>query len=246
MLEVDGLVAGYGDIRVLDGISFSVDDGEKIAVVGVNGCGKSTLLRALCGILSYSGSVKIFGDEVNEISKRAEISKRIALLPQFAMPYFSYTVRETVEMGRYIYGLSNDNSSVVDKWLKTFGLYGISQKKITELSGGQLQRTMIARIFVQNPNIILLDEPTNHLDLSFQSELADIISEWVKSENKSVISVLHDLNTAMLVSDRAILIDNGKTAMAGKTSDVFKSEKFSSVYGIDVKKYMNNISRMWE
>ena len=120
-----------------------------------------------------------------------------------------------------------------------------ADKLITELSGGQLQRVFLAKIFAQDPDIILLDEPTNHLDFKHQIELLENLSEWVKKNNKIVIGVLHDLNLVQYFADNVLMIKSGKGVSYGKPEDVFKRDVLNDIYGIDIKEFMLNILEKW-
>ncbi|MDR2964397.1 MAG: ABC transporter ATP-binding protein, partial [Treponema sp.] len=117
-------------------------------------------------------------------------------------------------------------------------IWDIKERMINELSGGTLQRVFLARTLAQTPEIILLDEPANHLDLKHQVELLDYLKTWVKANNKLVIGVFHDLNMARRFGDTAIVLENGKIAIAGKIDDVLQNETTSRVFGIDIRGFL--------
>ena len=119
-------------------------------------------------------------------------------------------------------------------------------KMINELSGGQLQRVFLARVFAQNPDIILLDEPTNHLDLKHQIELLENLNKWTKENNKIVIAVLHDLNLVQYIADNVLLLNEGMPISYGKVNEVLKNDILKQVYGLDIKEFMINILKKWE
>ena len=129
--------------------------------------------------------------------------------------------------------------------MKKVGIAGIENRRITEVSGGQLQRVLLARTFAQQPKLILLDEPANHIDLSGLPELISMIREWTE-DGGAVVGVFHDLNLCAAASDRLILMDNGKIAADGSCKDVLKSKTLSGVYGFDVQSYMKKIAEIWE
>jgi len=108
---------------------------------------------------------------------------------------------------------------------------------IDELSGGTLQRVFLARTLAQTPDFILLDEPANHLDLKHQIELLDFIRTWIKENNKTLISVFHDLTMARRFSDSAVVLDNGRLAAAGKFEEILNSDILDSVYGMDIRSF---------
>jgi len=179
MLSVENLSCGYDGVDVISNINFSVNYGEKLCIIGPNGCGKTTLLRAICNLMNYKGSVALDKKDISKM-KRKEISSSIALMTQLTSIYFSYSVYETVALGRYLAFSkkifteeTKTDKEIILSSLENVGLIDIKDKPITELSGGQLQRVFLARVFVQEPKIILLDEPTNHLDLKHQLELIE-------------------------------------------------------------------------
>ncbi|MCD7730746.1 MAG: ABC transporter ATP-binding protein [Oscillospiraceae bacterium] len=251
MLEVRNLSCGYSGGDVVKGIDFSVNAGEIFSVTGPNGCGKTTLLRTLCGIIPYrGGSAKINGEEISGL-KREELSRRTALLSQTGAggEYADFTVFDTVMLGRYArskgFGTSKADREAVERCLEQTGTTDLRSRLITELSGGQLQRVFLARAFAQEPDIIFLDEPANHLDIKYQLKLLEILREWA-SGGKTVVGVFHDLNLAASLSDRMMLMNDGKCVLSGNAAEVCRSERLSEVYGFDVRGYMKGSLKIWE
>lgn len=254
ILTVENLTCGYGGGDIVKEASFTLERGEILSLAGENGCGKTTLLRAVCGLIPVkSGEAYIDGKPVSKIPLK-ERACRIALLSQTgAGGYYSdYTVMDTVLMGRYprqtggIFSeASPEDKAAAEKYIAETGLQGLEDRLITELSGGQLQRVFLARTFAQEPDVILLDEPANHLDLKRQTELADHLRRWV-SEGRSVVGVFHDLGFAAAVSDRIMLMKDGRTVLCGKTREVLRSNELNEVFGTDVKGYMEKIAQIWK
>lgn len=252
MLTLENVTAGYNGVDVLHDISLSVKEGENLCLIGPNGCGKTTLIRAIAGIIPHKGNIMIDGKHINKMP-RQDVAKKVAVLTQISAIYFSYSIYETVLLGRYIHMKgrtfkepSQRDREYVDKCLKTVGLLDIKDKQINTLSGGQLQRVYLARTLAQEPNIILLDEPTNHLDLKHQSDLIDFLKDWSKNKGNSVVGVLHDLNLAVKLSDTILVLDEGKMAAYGKTDEVISSEIINEVYDMNVTKYMVDSLKKWE
>ena len=252
MLTLQNVSAGYNGIDVINNISLNVKEGENLCIIGPNGCGKTTLIKAISGIIPHSGTIKIDGIDINKM-KREQVAKKVAVMSQISTIYFSYTIYETVLLGRYLHMKGRTfkepsfrDREYTDKCLKAVGLYNIKNKQISNLSGGQLQRVYLARTLAQEPSIILLDEPTNHLDLKHQTELIDFLKDWSKNENHSVIGVLHDLNLAMKLSDNMLILDNGKIAAYGKTDEVIPSKLLNEVYDMNVTEYMVDSLRQWQ
>lgn len=251
MLEVKDLRCGYDGFEVIHGVSFKINKGENLSIIGPNGCGKSTILKALVNLMDYKGEIKLDGTEVKDL-KRKELAKKIALMSQSSDIYFSYTVFETVSLGRYAHmegmfsSLSTKDRQIVLDCIESVGLLDEKDKLISELSGGQLQRVYLARAFAQEPDILLLDEPTNHLDLKCQIEILDYINRWTKENNKCVIGVLHDLNLVQKFSEKVILINHGEIYSEGKAKEVLNSKKVKEVYGIDIRNFMLDALERWK
>ncbi len=251
MLEITNLSCGYGSGDILKSFCMTVREGEKLCILGPNGCGKTTLLRAISGMLAYNGSAKIDGREISAMSRR-ELSGRVALFSQISSVYFGYTVYDTVAMGRYLkqkgaFSESGKDSQATLSCLERLGLSDIKDKPITELSGGQLQRTMLARAFNQEPQIILLDEPTNHLDISAQISLIRLIKEWAaEDKRRSVVGVIHEISLIPMLFGRTILMNGGEKLADGGTEQVLKSEELAEAYGADVKGFMQDCYEFWK
>jgi len=256
MLKLKDLFAGYNGSDVICNISFNVKKGESLCVLGPNGCGKSTLLKSIARIIDYRGFISLNNEDISAISRK-ELAKKIALLSQNAHPvgaaqvFFPYTVYETVSMGRYAYlqgilkNLSTEDEKIIKDILIKLDIWEIKDRMIDELSGGTLQRVFLARTLAQTPDLILLDEPANHLDLKHQIELLNFLKMWVKENNKTLISVFHDLNLARQFGDTAIILDNGKITANGNINDVLNSETLSGVFGIDIRGFMKESLEKW-
>lgn len=250
MLEITNLYTGYDKKEIIKNVSFTVNKGENLCIVGPNGCGKSTLLKSMANILEYKGNIKIDGKEVKDYS-RVELAKKIGLMSQITQLYFPYTVYDTVALGRYAYSkgpfskLSKQDTEFIVDSMKKVGIYELRDKPITELSGGQLQRVFLARVFAQNPDVILLDEPTNHLDFKHQIELLKNLNNWAKDNNKIVVGVLHDLNLVQYFADEVLLLKEGEIVDYGLPEKVLNGTKLNEVYEIDIKEFMKSILKKW-
>ena len=252
MLSIKKLYAGYNGHDVLRNISAEVDSNQNLCIMGGNGCGKTTLIKAIAGMIPSRGSISIDGQNTASMS-RIELAEKIAVMTQISSVYFSYTVLETVLMGRYakIKNTFLKKHTAYDKevaysCLEATGLKDLRDKPILELSGGQLQRVHLARALAQEPQIILLDEPTNHLDLKYQVEIIDFLRKWSQEEGHSVIGVLHDINLAVRLSDKVLLLKDGQQIGYGKTEEVIDKAILKKVYDMDVVEYMVKSYEKWE
>lgn len=252
MIELQNVFAGYNGIDIIKDISLKVIKGSNLCILGPNGCGKTTLLKAMAGIIPIKGDIVIDGISIRNM-KRHEIASKIAVMSQISNIYFSYTVFETVLLGRYLYIKNNifkepseEDKSYAEKCLKAVGLLNLRDKQINTLSGGQLQRVFLARTLAQEPSIILLDEPTNHLDLRYQKELIDYLKNWSLEGGHTVIGVFHDINLAMGLADNILVMENGKSAGLGKPEDIINDKLLNRVYEMDIVGYMVDSLRQWE
>ncbi|MDK2868727.1 MAG: cobalamin transport system ATP-binding protein [Clostridiales bacterium] len=251
MFSIQNVSAGYNGVDVIHDISIDVHENENICILGPNGCGKSTLLKAMTGLIDYKGQILLDGVDIAKM-KRKEIAKNIAMMSQISSIYFSYSVYETVMLGRYNHmkkGFFKEPSQYDKEFvmhcMDIVGVSDIGEKQITELSGGQLQRVFLARTLAQDPRIILLDEPTNHLDLKHQTELMQYLQAWSKQDGHTVIGVMHDINLALQLSDRAVFMSDGKLISDGSMAQTVNGDLMQRVYGMDVVGYMQDSYQMW-
>lgn len=251
MIEIKNLSCGYDGIDVVHNISMSIPYKEKLCIVGPNGCGKTTLLKAMIGLINHTGEMKIDEKSIREYTHK-QLAKKIALLCQSSPVHFPYTVFDTVSLGRYAHiksafgKLDSNDIDIVKECIQNVDLYDKKDTLISELSGGQLQRVYLARTFAQDPNIILLDEPTNHLDLRSQLELFEFLDLWVQKPERTVIGVLHDLNSVQNFADKVLLLKEGKPLAMGETRDVLSEENLMVAYRTNVKQYHLNSLEKWK
>jgi len=220
-------------------------------VVGPNGAGKSTIMNAVAQGVAYSGTVLFKGINVKEY-KPHQLARGIGVLSQNHNAGYSFTVEEVVRLGRYAYspGLFSapdpEEESRVEEALGITGLLPFRKQSVLTLSGGELQRTFLAQIFAQNPQLLILDEPTNNLDLVYQKQIFELIHEWIKTPGRAVISVVHDLSLARAYGTDAILLDRGRLISTGHIEKVLTAENLESVYSLDVYQWMRDLYRKWQ
>ncbi len=251
MLKIQNIVSGYEKNTVLNNVSLSIDKNKVVSILGQNGCGKSTLLKVLSGNLKYSGDIFIDKINLKDLSIKS-YAKTFGLVVQNNIAQFPYTVFETVLMGRFAYkdnGLlsrykKEDYQKVYDV-LNLLDLLPFQNRLINSLSQGQLQRVLLARVFAQDPKIILLDEAVNHLDLKYQIETMEFIKSWVSSGDRYVLSVVHDVNLAFNYSDEIILMKDKNILLHKSTLD-FPKEKLNEVYNSDILPYLKKSANLWQ
>jgi len=216
---------------VLDGVSFTVDEGELAALIGANGAGKTTLLKVLAGIIPpVGGSVKIFGEPLNK-----ENRKLISYLPQKSHfdPHFPLRVFDAVQLGWTAWSLfrrpRREEKERVQWCLAQVGLLDLAHRPIGELSGGQQQLVFLARTLYGRPRLLLLDEPTTGLDVKARQRFYRLLEELKQKLALTVLIVTHDLDAVAAHADRVILLENGRVAYEGSPDAGWRGEAFLRV-----------------
>jgi len=234
-LTINKLSFNYVGVQVLKDLNLEVDLGEMLCIVGPNGSGKSTLLKCINRILKTAqNTVLIDGQDASKLNLK-ELSKVMGYVPQSSTSTFPFTVFDVVLMGRkpYIHwNLSERDTEIVAEMLDFLGISNLAMRHYNELSGGEQQKVIIARALAQQPQILLLDEPTSSLDIKHQLEILCILKSLARTEERSVIVAMHDLNLASRFSDRMLMLKQGQIFAAGTPTCVLTEENIESVYGI--------------
>lgn len=236
MLTIDGITFSYNSEPTLSDLSFSIGRGEMCAVLGNNGAGKSTLMKCILGILKPSrGAVFIDGEEASTLT-RIERARRMGYVPQGGGYLARLTVFDVVLMGRrphMNWGPGQKDLQVVHEVITTLGLEGLSMRYLDQLSGGELQKVILARALAQEPGIMLLDEPTSNLDLHNQLDVMSTVSTAVRDRGLSAIIAIHDINLALRFAGKFIMLRGGRIlAMGGH--EVINGENIEKIYGVKV------------
>ena len=250
LLEVHNLSVRYGDHVILDGIDFSVEENQWLMIVGPNGAGKSTIVRVISQGVPYTGRVLYNGADVSTMKPTLR-ARKIGVLSQNHHVSYSFTVEEIVRLGRYSHSPSffsqntdRDNEAVQDA-LTVTGMLSHRTQSVLTLSGGELQRTFLAQVFAQEPNLLILDEPSNHLDICFQKVVFELIKEWVSQPGRAAISVVHDLSLARAYGSDFLLLNKGHVVDHGKADSVFTRKNLEMVYSVDVYAWMYLMLSQW-
>ncbi|WP_201000394.1 heme ABC transporter ATP-binding protein [Paenibacillus glycanilyticus] len=235
MISIQHVSKKVNGRSVLENLSFTLEPGRIHGIIGPNGVGKSTLLQLLSGVTKpSSGDVSLSGVNLSNFSRKA-LARRLAVLQQGGLPPAGFTVRQVVEMGRFPYqnwfgDEREDHSALIDYTLESMGLTPLSNRPLDQLSGGERQRVALAKVMVQEPEIILLDEPTTYLDIGYQVQLLDTVRKWQQERNLTVVAVLHDLNLASLYCDRILVLHKGGVAAMGAPAEVLSVDLIREVY----------------
>ncbi len=233
-LSINNISFKY-DSKVLDNITFSVKKGSFLGIIGPNGSGKTTLLKIISNILKpATGAVFINDKAINSMNNK-EIAKQMGVVLQHQGIY-PFTAYEVVLMGRIPHLTCFQNETIgdfkiVQSMMQITGIWKFKNKLITELSGGEKQKVIIARALAQEPGVLLLDEPTTHLDIHHQIAILDILKD-LSREGITIVSVFHDLNMAAKYCDSLIFMNSGKVISAGTPEVVLTQENIKSVFGI--------------
>ena len=244
MIELKNVTCGYGDFPVLKDISLQIAEGDFCALLGPNGAGKSTLLYTIMGYLKPSeGYITIFEKDIAKI-KHSWLAKQIAFVPQETRSEFDHTVQETVLMGRYPYlgflqSYSSEDYEAVDAVLENLKLTEFKHRWLSEISGGEKQRVLIARALVQQTPFILLDESLSQLDINYQIEIMKLLRTIHSKENKTVLIVSHNINLAANYAERLIFLKEGKLLAAGKPEDLMQKETLKDLFAVELDIMIN-------
>ena len=237
-LTVDSLHFAYGKRSILYGVSFEVAQGAFCALLGPNGSGKSTLIKALAGVhRPQSGTVTVEGRSTAELGRR-ELAKVVGYVPQAGDAPFDLSVRDAVMIGRTPhFGMTpraRDRAAVEDA-IARMGLDDIADRSMSELSGGQAQRALIARALAQDTRVLLLDEPTSALDLRYQIETMQLVRRITREEGISALIAIHDLNHAARYCDQVIVLRGGHIVSDGAPANALEAPTLRDVYEVDVE-----------
>jgi iron complex transport system ATP-binding protein len=249
MIEVKSIFFRYHEDWVLQDVSFRVEKGEFIGLIGPNGSGKTTLLKILYRLLSPQNGEVLFELLPLKRMDRKDIAKRIGVVAQETHLLFPFSVMEIVLMGRspYLGHLmfeSEKDLEIARKAMEWTETLPFSERPIDELSGGERKRVFIARALAQEPEVILLDEPTANLDIHHQVDFLDLILTLNRERGLTIIMASHDMNIASEFCDRLILLQEGRVYKIGTPNEVITQENIEQVYGCEVWVDQNPISGM--
>ncbi len=236
-LTLTNISFGYSAERVFQDFSLDISEGEFLALIGPNGSGKTTLLKIMDGILRpKTGEIRIFGKEISSLLPK-ERGKLIGYMPQESHFTFNFLVKEIVLMGRYPYhkGFERERKEdwAIAEWaMKLTNTFHLKERGINNISTGERQRVVLARVLTQRPRILLLDEVTSHLDIGQTIEILRILKRLNRKEKITTILAVHDVNLAGLVGERVLLLSSGKIIACDRPENVLLPNLLEEVYKI--------------
>ncbi|MBP3272322.1 MAG: ABC transporter ATP-binding protein [Ruminococcus sp.] len=231
MLEIKDLCVNYGMIKALKGISFEVNEGEVIALIGANGAGKTTTLHTLTGILpAKSGSVRFNGVELTKTPAHKIVKMGIAHVPEGRRIFQQLTVLDNLKLGAFTRNDKDGIAEDMEMVYKRFPRLAERKSQIAgTLSGGEQQMLAMGRALMSRPKIIVMDEPSMGLSPILVSEIFDIITS-IRKDGTTVLLVEQNAKKALSISDRAYVLETGKITLSGKASDLINDEQVKKAY----------------
>jgi iron complex transport system ATP-binding protein len=238
-IELEALTVTYGDRPAVSRLDLAVRRGEWLALIGPNGAGKSTVLRAIAGIVAHRGSVRLEGTDASRLHPR-ERAKRVALVPQVPVVPQPMSVADYVLLGRtpFISFLGSPGArdrEIAAQGMEDLDLRGFDRRPLGSLSGGELQRAVLARAIAQTAPVLLLDEPTSWLDVGHQQQVLELVDGLRLRDGLTVLSVMHDLTLAGQFAERFVLMAAGEAVASGTAHEVLTEDSISRHYGAAVR-----------
>ena len=241
-IRAENLSVGYGSSTLISGIDFDISEGEIVTLIGPNGSGKSTILKTLTNQLKKRGGrIAVMGRDTAFL-KESDMAKTISMVTTERIHPELMTCAEVIATGRYPYTgrlgiLSKKDWDEVRKAAEKVHATDILDKDFMKTSDGQKQRVMLARAICQDTPIIVLDEPTSFLDMFYKIDILKTVWNLAKTEGKSIIMSLHELDLARAVSDRIICVDGAKIRKIGTVDEIFSGGFIQNLYGLKKEEF---------
>lgn len=232
IVEVKNLSWAIGGKKILDNVNASFAEGKITAIIGANGSGKSTLMSFLSKTRRSMNSVYFRGEDVDKISAE-DYALEVSVLPQRQSTVADFRVKDVVIMGRFPYkkkfrDYTSEDRLIARRAMERVGILDMSERKLSQMSGGEVQRVLIAKALAQEPELILMDEPTNHLDVKYKLALMKTLRDY----GKTVIIVLHDLSLAIQYCDSVVVMAEGRVMIQGKATEVMQPDLLEKIFGV--------------
>lgn len=225
-----------GKVIIVDEVSVEAAEGKVLGILGPNGSGKSTLLSMLANVLEPKDGVRELDGRDYSTWQRKQMARHMAVVQQIASTDRDLSVRDVIDLGRiphrgYWHGIGDQDKQIIREAAEKTGVDGLLKRNWHTLSGGEQQRTHIARALAQHGDIMLFDEPTNHLDIAHQLDILDTL----KATGITLIVALHDLNLAASFCDRVMILSHGKAVAAGDPNDILTVDLIREVYRVNAR-----------
>ena len=238
MIETRDLWVRFGPVAAVRGLSLRAEAGAWTALIGPNGAGKTSALRALAGLGAYEGEVYIDGRDARRLGRRA-VARLVAFVPQKPETPPALTVAEYVLLGRtphiaYLGGEGRRDREAATQALRRLELEGFAERRLGSLSGGELQRAVLARALAQEASVLLLDEPTTALDLGRQQLVLELV-DALRRDGLTVVTTMHDLTLAGQYAERLVLLNEGSVVAEGTAVEVLSAPNVAVHYGANVR-----------
>lgn len=238
-IVVERASVSYDGVPVLDALDLEVRTGAWVGIIGPNGAGKTTLLRAVMGLVVIDGAVRLSGTPVDELNRR-QMAQTVAYVPQRPVIPDGMTVTDYVLMGRtaYIPYLGSEGPTdvqIVHEALERLELSELADRTLETLSGGEVQRALLARAVVQQAPILLLDEPTTALDVGHQQQALELVDRLRRERSLTVLSAMHDLTLAAQFAEELLLLDGGRAVAFGPPRKVLNAGAIRKHFGATVR-----------
>ncbi len=230
LLEVDNINVYYGAIHAIKGVSFHVEEGEIVTLIGANGAGKTTSLNTVCGLLrSKTGDVKFRGKSISHMAAHSVVREGLAMVPEGRRVFTQLTVEENLEMGAY----TRDKDEITPSMERVFELFPRLKERRRQiggtLSGGEQQMLAMGRALMSAPKLMMLDEPSMGLAPILVEQVFDIIRELHKA-GTTILLVEQNAQMALSIADRAYVLENGQITLSGTGEELAQSEKVQKAY----------------
>jgi len=235
-LEIESLSFSVNGVSILKDVSLRIGAGQNWSIIGANGAGKSTLLKCLIRIHGdWTGKISLFDRSIREYSQRA-LARRVAYVPQPGGDQrFPFTVRQFTALGRYAYSgmfgtARADDPAVVNRAMERAGVEAFADRTLGTLSGGERQKVFIAAALAQQGDILLLDEPTAFLDYRQRAGVSRILRRLNRDDGTTVVTVTHDVNTAILAGGNVLALREGAVAWTGRAGDLTRPGRLEDIF----------------
>ena len=231
MLKVENLSIKYGSIEAVKNVSFEVNEGEVVTLIGANGAGKTSILRTISGLVRPTeGTISYLGNDIHKTPARKIVADGLAQVPEGRHVFAGLTVMENLEMGAFLHKNKEENTALLKKVFQRFPrLEERKNQDAATLSGGEQQMLAMGRALMSRPKLLLLDEPSMGLAPIFIQEIFDIIED-IKAQGTTVLLIEQNANKALSIADRGYVLETGKVVLSGTGKELLASDEVRKAY----------------